>query len=73
MRAKNYFPIRVIHHELIYVFVILNKPGQAVQYYIASGKRLADEPGRFDLSGDFTGIYATVLAEFEGAWNTFDR
>jgi hypothetical protein len=72
LRAKNYFPIRVIHPDHIYVFVILNKPGQAVQYYIVSGKRLADEPERFDLSGDFPGIYATVLAEFEGAWKTFD-
>jgi len=67
LRARNYFPIRVIHPEHTYVFVILNKPGQAVQYYIASGKRLADQ----DLSGEFPAIYATVLAKFEGAWNTF--
>jgi hypothetical protein len=61
----------VIHPDHIYVFVVLNKPGQAVQYYVVSGKRLADKPERFDLSGDFPGIYATLLTEFEGAWKTF--
>jgi hypothetical protein len=71
LRARNYFPIRAVQPDHIYVFVILNKPGQAVQYYIAPGKRLADEPERFDLSGEFPAIYATVLAEFEGAWSTF--
>ncbi len=71
LRAKNYFPIRLIHSDHIYVFVILNKPGQAVQYFIVSGKHLADDPKRFDLSGEFPGIYSNALAEFEGAWNIF--
>ncbi len=71
LRAKNYFPIRVAHPDHIYVFVLLNKPGQAVQYYIVSGKLLLADPERFDLSGEFPALYWTVLTEFEGAWKTF--
>jgi hypothetical protein len=72
LRAKNYFPIRFIHPDQIYVFVVLNRPSQAVQYYIVSGQRLAEEPESFDLSDQkFPGIYATALAKFEGAWKTF--
>jgi hypothetical protein len=72
LRAKNYFPIRTIRPEHVYVFVVLNKPGQAVQYFIVSGKRLLDEPERFDYKdAKFPGLHANALAEFESAWNTF--
>jgi len=72
LRAKNYFPIRLIHPDHIYVFVVLNKPGEAVQYFIVPGKRFVDEPVRFAYQDPkFPGIYAKVLAEFEGAWSTF--
>jgi hypothetical protein len=47
LRAKNYFPIRLIHPDHIYVFVVLNKPGEAVQYFIVPERRLVDEAARF--------------------------
>ena len=72
LRAKGYFPIRAIHPNHIYVFVVLNKPGEVVQYFIVSGKRLLDEPERFDYRDPkFPGLYVKTLVEFEGAWSTF--
>jgi hypothetical protein len=72
LRAKNYFPMKVVHPGYVYVFVILNKPGQAVQYYIAHGHQLPPSDPRFDLShSTFPGIYAGDLAEFADAWSTF--
>jgi hypothetical protein len=65
--VKYYFPIRIIKPDHIYVFVVLNKPGEAVQYFIVPGKRLVDEPERFDYQDPkFPGIYAKALSEFEG-------
>jgi hypothetical protein len=72
LRVKYYFPIRLIQPDHVYVFVVLNKPGEAVQYFIVTGKRLVDEPDRFDYQDPkFPGIYAKALAEFESAWSTF--
>jgi len=72
LRAKGYFPIRAIMPHHIYVFVVLNKPDEAVQYFIVSGRRLLDEPQRFDYQDPkFPGLYGRALVEFEGAWTTF--
>ena len=72
LRVKGYFPIREIRREHIYVFVVLNKPSKAVQYFIVSGKRLLDEPERFPYEDPkFSGLYTKVLADFEGCWNIF--
>jgi hypothetical protein len=63
LRAKNYFPIREIRPEHIYVFVVLNQPGKAVQYFIVSGKRLLDEPERFAYEDPkFSALHAKVRA-----------
>ena len=74
MRVKGYFPINpaAIKPEHIYVFVLLNKPGEAVQYFIVPGELLVDGAERFDYRDPkFPGIYAKLLAEFEGAWSNF--
>ena len=78
LRAKNCFPIsqdqvKAMH---IYVFVLLNKPGEAVQYFIVLGALLVNEAGRFgkefqDLK--FPGILPKHLQDFAGAWHYFDR
>lgn len=40
-----------------------------MQYFIVPGKRLLDEPARFDYQDPkFPGLYVKALAEFEGAW-----
>ncbi|MDA2924831.1 hypothetical protein MYX65_09290 [Acidobacteria bacterium AH-259-L09] len=52
LRSKNYFPIKPdrVAREHIYVFVLLNKPGEAVQTSLC--------PGRF-LSQKLTGLERT--------------
>ena len=78
LRAKNFFLIGHgrIERTHIYVFVLLNKPGQAVQYFIVPGETLYSEPERFakyfkDLK--MPGIHPKVLTElgYENAWNIF--
>jgi hypothetical protein len=72
LRTKNFYPLHEIRPDHVYVFVLLNKPGDAVQYFIAHGKRLLAEPDRFSYKDPkFSGIYWKTLAEFEGAWKTF--
>jgi hypothetical protein len=76
VRKRNAFPIS---HERVeakhtYVFVILNKPGVAVQYFVVPGSALANEPERFTkwfIDPKFPGIPPTALEPFENAWQIF--
>lgn len=78
VRKRNAFPIS---HDRIeanhtYVFVILNKPGVAVQYYIVPGQVLFDEPERFTkwfTDRKFPGIPPQALENFADAWEVFDQ
>ena len=76
--SKNPFLIghNKIKKEHIYVFVMLNKPGEIVQYYVVPGKDLHADPARFGKS--FTdekmpGIHPKALAAlgYENAWSIF--
>jgi hypothetical protein len=76
LRKTNYFLIKhsSIVAEHIYVFVILNGPKQAVQYFVVPGTNLAEEPHRF--GKDFhhptmPGIHPKSLKEFADAWHYF--
>lgn len=80
LRSKNYFPISHarVEKEHIYVFVLLNRPDVAVQYFIVPGKDLADDPDRFTKSfkdPKFPGIYPTVLQghSYADAWHVFNE
>jgi len=78
LRAKNYF---LLSHKNVepthaYVFVLLNKPGQTVQYYIVPGEALHAEPekfGKYLMHPKMPGIHPKVLTElgYENAWNHF--
>lgn len=76
VRKRNAFPIT---HERVkanhtYVFVILNKPGVAVQYFVVPGSALANEPERFTkwfTDPKFPGIPPAALEPFENAWEIF--
>jgi hypothetical protein len=77
LRKKNYFPIRRerVNAEHIYVFVLLNKPGEAVQYFVVPGSVLANEAERFGKDFQhptFPGIHPKHLQEFADAWHHFD-
>jgi hypothetical protein len=78
LRTMNYFLIspKAIKSDVIYVFVLLNKPDAAVRYFVVPGKVLANEAERF--GKDFQhpsmpGIHPKRLMEFENAWGHFDR
>lgn len=76
VRTRNAFPISHdrIESNHAYVFVILNKPGMAVRYFIVPGVLLADEPERFTkwfLDPKFPGIPPAALEPFEDAWDLF--
>lgn len=76
VRKRNAFPISHarVHAKHTYVFVILNKPGVAVQYFIVPGALLATEPDRFTkwfVDPKFPGIPPSALAAYENAWQLF--
>lgn len=78
LRQKNYFPIKrsAIERGHMYVFVILNKPGDAVDYFIVEGSTLADADAEGDLGKylddpKFPGIGWRSLEPFRNNWQVF--
>ncbi len=79
LRTKNYFPITYskVSPNHIYVFVLLNKPGEAVRYFLVPGSVLVAEQERFGKwfsDPKFPGINWRTLEEqgFEDAWDVFE-
>jgi hypothetical protein len=78
VRTRNAFPISRDRVEVnhVYVFVILNKPGVAVQYFVVPGSILASEPNQFTkwfVDPKFPGIPPAALAPFEDGWKLFSE
>lgn len=81
LRQKNVFPISHVKVDPlhVYVFVVLNPPGERVQYFVVPGTVLANEPDRFVprwfMDEKFPGIKWKTLEEqgFEDAWGIFDE
>jgi len=77
LRDKNYFPIREIKAEHMYIFVILHEPGETTQYFIAPGKRLLSDPEKYAYldpgPAGFHGIGWKQLTEFKDRWDFFER
>jgi len=76
LRKPNYFLIdfRKVEARHVYIFVLLNAPGENVNYYIVPGKTLLDELQRF--GKDFQlekmpGILPKKLKDFESNWSVF--
>jgi len=79
VRARNYFLIShgKVNPSHTYVFVLLNKPDQAVQYYIVPGADLATNPERFTkwfMDAKLPGIHPKTFEElgYENAWSLFE-
>lgn len=75
-RSPNYFMISrdKIHPAHIYVFVVLNKPGARVRYFIVPGSELCDGCAKIGECLDDPkrpGIRFRDLAEFENNWAVF--
>jgi hypothetical protein len=78
VRKPNVFPIAHsrVSSRHIYVFVVLNKPEERVQYYIVPGSILFDEPDRFSKwfrDPKFPGIAVKHFKEFEDRWEIFQQ
>jgi hypothetical protein len=78
LRAKNFYPISPdrVDRSNIYVFVLLNKPGQSVQYFVVSGDVLIDDAkkfGKWYTDPKFSGLHPKHLVEFENNWALFEE
>jgi hypothetical protein len=78
LRTTTSFPIKpnAVRREHSYVFVLLNKPDEAVKYFIVPGTILAEQQERFGKDfqhSTFPGIHPKSLREFEGAWHYFSE
>lgn len=49
LRTHSFFPLTRsrVEPDHTYVFVVLNRPGQAVRYFIVPGSLIVDDPGAF--------------------------
>ena len=77
LRTNNYFLINKerISREHIYVFVLLNKPGVNVRYFIVPGNLLIDDPEKFGrgyFDPKLPGILPKDLIDFENMWSVFE-
>ena len=78
VRKPNAFPIdharvSALH---VYVFVVLNRADERVQYYVVPGSTLFHEPDRFSKwfrDPKFPGISVKYLREFENRWDIFQQ
>ncbi len=78
LRKPNFFPIAHgrVEREHVYVFVLLNEPGEPVEYFVVPGAVLADEPNRFTkwfLDPKFPGIHPNALKDLRDSWQIFER
>lgn len=77
VRSRNWFllnPERVQRNH-IYVFVILNRPGVHVQYFIVPGSELLENKMLFEkgLSDPkMPGVAPAALSQFENNWTMFE-
>ena len=76
LRYKNYFPIKrsTVDAKHIYIFVILNKPGEEVDYFIVPGDELAQaggELGKYLDDPKFPGVNWRSLEPYRDNWQLF--
>lgn len=76
LRSKNYFPLKrsAIVDGHVYVFVILNKPGAAVDYFVIQGSTLSNAEGDLAKYLDdpkFPGVGWRTLEPYRNNWGVF--
>lgn len=75
LRSKGGFLVShdKIVAEHVYVFVLLNKPDEAVRYFVVSGEVLKASPQWFRGEPGFQDIYYKTFEEgkHESAWDVF--
>lgn len=81
LRTNNYFLLSPskVNRSHIYVFVVLNKPGQPVDYFVVPGADLADDPKRFGRAyyeiEKMPGVLPSTLRKlnYQDAWDIFHQ
>jgi len=76
VRARNWFLLKPerINRAHVYVFVILNKPGVPVQYFIVQGAELLDNVPLFGKGlqdWKMPGVTPASLTSYENNWAIF--
>lgn len=76
LRRRNWFPIDCskANSAHVYVFVILNKPSQQVDYFVVPGRELAEASEQFGKGVNdpkFPGINWSALGDYKDNWATF--
>jgi hypothetical protein len=79
LRSSNCYLIGVrdVNPEQIYVFVLLHKPGEPVEYFILHGQHMIDHPQ--ELWGEdggvsaFAGITMGRIRPFKDKWEVFEE
>ncbi|CAN7747911.1 hypothetical protein [Duganella sp. LjRoot269] len=77
VRSRNWFLLnrQRIKPDHVYVFVILNRPGAQVQYFILRGTELLENDLLFAkgfADPKMPGVAPTSLARFQDNWAVFD-
>jgi hypothetical protein len=79
LRSSNCYLIglRDVHPEQIYVFVLLHRPGEPVEYFMLSGQYMIDHPQEIwgaqgGVSG-FAGITMGRIRRYKDNWEVFDE
>ncbi len=81
LRKRNYFLLDPsnVDKEHTYVFVLLNSPGESVDYFVVPGKELVKHPpgkfGKYFGGCRMPGIHPQVLQEqgYRDRWDVFLR
>jgi hypothetical protein len=77
VRSRNHFPLdpNRITPACIYVFVVLNKPGNPPDYYIVPGADFHSQPEKFGkwFHGyeKFPGVHPNDLPDYHDRWEVF--
>ena len=79
LRTSNCYLIgpRDVHPDQVYVFVLLHRVGEPVEYFILSGKEMLDQ--RLDVWGQdggeskFPGITMGRIRPYQDRWHVFDE
>jgi len=77
IRRKNYFHLQHsrVRDRCVYVFVILNRPGEEAEYYILPGTELLRDTGRFGkdyFHRSRPGILPKYLEGYRDNWKVFE-
>ena len=78
LRKTNCFPLKIqnVRPDHIYVFVLLNEPGKAVEYYILRGREIIANESNLYCNGNGRDPRAAVKigplrARYKDRWNLF--